>query len=242
MDDLGRRTNRLPAVMFGYFFLITTAIYTVKPAKDSLFLEFLGPQRLPYAFLLTAVLMGLAVSVNARLMEGVRRSRLLSLTLGGFAATGALFWLVIRQDNPWPWLFLLLYSWGDILMVTAITQYWIFINDLFNPREAKRRLGFFVGGGLLGGIAGSMIARFRPGGLVTESLIPVSAALLAGSILVVILADRSARRPTAQEPRAAADRPREKVGFAGSFALVRKNRYSRAISQSGVFADEGFKA
>jgi ATP/ADP translocase len=65
---------------------------------------------------------------------------------------------------------------------------------------------------------------------VTESLLPVSAALLATAILVVILADRSARRPSAEEPRSAADRPREKVGFAGSFSLVRKNRYLLLLS------------
>ncbi len=227
-----RRLNGtwLPPAMFGYFFLITTAIYTVKPAKDSLFNAVLGPSRLPYAFLLTAVLMGLTVSVNARLMDRFRRPRLLSLSLGFFALTGLLFWIVIRQGTPWPWIFLLIYCWGDILLVTSITQYWIFINDLFNPREAKRRIGFFVGGGLLGGIAGSMVARFRPGHLETESLILVGALVLAGSIPLVLLVGRFARRPSQDEVQARATRRREKVGFAASLSLIKKSRYLLLLS------------
>jgi ATP:ADP antiporter, AAA family len=220
----------LPPVMFGYFFLITTAVYTVKPAKESLFLSVLGPERLPYAFLMTAVLMGLTVSINARLTKRLRRAKLLSLSLAFFALSGGLFWLIIRQDKPWPWIFLFIYCWGDLLMATSITQYWIFINDLFNPREAKRRLGFFVGGGLLGGIAGSMVARFWPAWLRTESLILVSAVILAVSILIVWLVDKFARRPSQEEAGGKSETPGERVGFAGSFSLVRKQPYLLLLS------------
>jgi AAA family ATP:ADP antiporter len=231
MTDKRRvETKWLAGFMFGYFFLITSAIYTVKPAKESLFLTFLGKERLPYAFLLTALLMGIAVSVNARLLERFKRRLYLSLSLGFFAATGVVFWLIIRQPAPWPWVFLMVYSWGDILMATSITQFWILINDLFAPREFKRRIGFFVGGGLLGGIAGSMIARFRPGHLGPEGLILVSAIVLAGCLLIILLADKIMRRPIQDEARGQAGPGRETVGFAKSFSLVKKSRYLLLLS------------
>jgi AAA family ATP:ADP antiporter len=223
-------TKWLAAFMFGYFFLITSAIYTVKPAKESLFLTFLGNERLPYAFLLTAVLMGITVSVSARLLERLKRRLYLSLSLGFFAGTGVVFWLIIRQKAPWPWVFLLVYCWGDMLMATSIPQFWILINDLFAPREFKRRIGFFVSGGLLGGIAGSMIARFRPGHLEPEGLILVSALVLAGCLLIVLLAGSVTGRPIQEEARGQSGARRETVGFAQSFSLVKKSRYLLLLS------------
>lgn len=215
--------------MFVYFSLVTFSIYVVKPAKESLFLDYLTKKRLPYAFLLTAILMGLAVSLNSRLLRRVNRPVYITSTLAFFAVSGLVFWLSIRGASPWKWTFLLLYSWGDILMVTAITQFWIFVNDLFRPREAKRKVGFLVSGGLLGGIAGSLIARYRPLHMRTESLVLAGPVLLVLCIVIVLVVQRTSRQEVKEDDKSAELR-REKVGFAQSLALIRKNRYLLLLS------------
>jgi ATP/ADP translocase len=219
----------LSLLMFAYFSLVTFSIYVVKPAKESLFLDYLTKKRLPYAFLLTAILMGLAVSLNSRLLRRVNRPLYITSTLTFFAISGLVFWLFIRGTSPWPWTFLLLYSWGDILMVTAITQFWIYVNDLFRPREAKRKVGFLVSGGLLGGIAGSLVARFRPFQLRTESLVLAGPVLLMFCIVIVLVVRRISRQEAKDGEKAAAPK-REKVGFAQSLALLRKSRYLLLLS------------
>lgn len=226
----GSPLSPLSVLMFTYFGLITFSIYMVKPAKESLFLQTLSKSRLPYAFLLTAVLMGLAVSLNSRLLRRINRPLYLSSSLALFAASGLVFWLIIRGASPWKWTFLLLYSWGDILMVTTITQFWIFVNDLFSPREVKRKVGYFVSGGLLGGIAGSLVVLSQKQlGLGSESLILTGSLLLVFCIIIVLfvrrIPDRSSRADEKEQAPA-----REKVGFVQSLGLIRKNRFLVLLS------------
>ncbi|MEW5900870.1 MAG: Npt1/Npt2 family nucleotide transporter [Acidobacteriota bacterium] len=221
--------SRAALWMFLYFFLIALSIYIVKPVKESLFLDRLGKNRLPYAFLLTAVLMGLAVAVNSRLIRRVNRFFFVSLSLGFFILTGLIFWGLAVGSSPPRWVFLLLYSWGDVLMVTTITQFWILINDLFNPREVKRRIGFFVSGGLLGGIGGSLIARLGPGQLGTENLILLCPAVLT-LCLAIILNRRRSRLTIPENDWVRPAKREEKVGFFQSLSLLRKNRYLLLLS------------
>jgi AAA family ATP:ADP antiporter len=226
----GLSTAPLSWLMFIYFGLVTFSIYMVKPAKESLFLDSLSKSRLPYAFLLTAILMGLAVSLNSRLLKKVNRPLYLSLSLGLFAFSGAGFWLLIRGPSPWPWTFLLLYSWGDILMVMSITQFWIFINDLFSPREVKKKVGFLVNGGLLGGIAGSLVAlsqtRLHLG---SEGLILAGSILLIPCFLIVFLVQRIPGK-VAREDEKNESAKKEKVGFLQSLAILRKSRFLLLLS------------
>jgi len=224
-----RAHSPLSVLMFFYFSLVTFSIYVIKPAKTSLFLEYLKKEKLPYAFLLTAMLMGLAVSLNSRLLKRVKRSIYIISSLAFFIISGLVFWLFIRGPSPWRWTFLLLYSWGDILMVTAITQFWILVYDLFRPREAKRNVGFLVSGGLLGGIAGSLVALYRPLHLGSKGLVLVGPVLLLPCIVIILVVQWVSRQETKEEDKAAAPR-REKVGFAQSMALLRKNRYLLLLS------------
>jgi AAA family ATP:ADP antiporter len=115
------------------------------------------------------------------------------------------------------------------MMVTTITQFWIFVNDIFRPRETKRQVGFLVSGGLLGGIAGSLIARYRPFHLPAENLVLVGSVLLVLCIGIVLLVHRISRREPREDERAAASK-KEKVGFTQSLALLRKSRYLLLLS------------
>ncbi len=236
-SNLKPAETRLSNLMFAYFFLATLSIYVIKPAKESLFMDALGKSRLPYAFLLTAILMGLTVAANSRLVQRVYRPVYVSSTLGFFILTSFVFWALIHRPAPWPWIFLLFWSWADILLVTTITQFWIMVNDLFSPREAKRRIGFLVSGGILGGIAGSLIAFFRPARLETENLILVCSAILAVCTLIVYLVWRNAPPEAGEEAEGKAGRRKEeKAGLIRSFALLRENRYMLYLSGMMIVA------
>ncbi len=225
------RPVRTPSwLMFLYFFMIMLCLYIVIPVKKSLFLDYLGKQKLPYAYLLTAVLIGFFVSINSRLLQRLRRSLYLSFSLGFFMGSIVLFWLLFSQQHPWPWIFLLFWSWADIFMVTAITQFWIFVNDLFEPREAKRRIGFFVSGGLLGGLGGSLVARFRPGHLETQNLILICPFLLAICLVIVMALRRLEVKRGKDEPGRIPGQKKTKIGYVQSFLLLKKNHYLLLLS------------
>ena len=73
----GRRT----ILMFSYVFLIIASLLVVKPVRNSLFLTAFGPQQLPYAFILAALVSALVASLYARLASRFALDRLISVWL-----------------------------------------------------------------------------------------------------------------------------------------------------------------
>jgi AAA family ATP:ADP antiporter len=163
-------------------------------------------------------------------VQRMNRPLYLSLSLGFFSAGNLVFWLLVNRPSPRPAIFFLLYSWGDIFLVTAVTQFWIFVNDLFYPREAKKRIGFFVSGGLLGGVGGSLIALFRPGGIQTEGLILAGPAALLLCILIILFVSRLWARETTPEAAPNPEKRPDRAGFFQSLSLLKSHRYLLLLS------------
>jgi len=158
-------------LLFCYFFLITSSAYIIKPVKLSLFLDQLSFDKLPYAYLLTAVFMGIFVGLNTKLLRVMERHIYISLCLGFFIVNLLLFWFFFRME--WKWLSMVYWLWSEIFMVTTVTQFWILVNDIYSLRQAKRLVGFLVSGGLLGGICGALLSSLLAGILRTENLLLV---------------------------------------------------------------------
>jgi len=214
--------------IFFYFFLITFPAYIIKPVKVSLYLSWFTNARLPYAYLLTAVVIGFVVALNTRLLNRFERRRYISLSQLFFMANLVAFWFLFKLH--WPWLSLLYWLWSDIFIATSVTQFWIAVNDIYNPHQARRLVGFFVSGGLLGGIGGSILASRLAKTIGTENLLLVCPAIIFLSMAVVN--GLYARQPKEKvaEGRAAPGEKKKPTGYLESFNLVRKSRYLLLLS------------
>lgn len=175
-------------LMFFYFFLIQVSAYIIEPVKISLYLRWLTADRLPYAYLLSALLIGLAVALNSELLQRIRRVHYLAFSLLFFISTLILFWFLFRAH--WPWLSLIYWFWSDLFMVTSTTQFWILVNDLYHPHQAKRLIGFLVSGGLLGGVTGSLLASRLARHLGTENLLLICPVLLLFCLVIIYFYSR----------------------------------------------------
>ncbi len=141
---------------FFYFFLITAPYYIIKPIRNASYLDRLGDERLPLAYLLTAIIMGLIVNLHSRLQVKLPRYLLIISSLVFFLGNILLFWWLFQRDYAWvPTVF---WVWANIFAVVLVTQFWILVNDVFNPREARRLIGLIGSGGILGAILGSLLA------------------------------------------------------------------------------------
>ena len=147
--------ERVAILLFFYFFLITAPFTIVKSVRQGSFLDDLGANNLPYAYA-TAILVGLVVALHARLQTRLSRRSLLVSTLAFFLLT-ALIFETLFAETDWKWLSLVYWFWANIFAVVITTQFWILVNDIFNPREAKRLIGFFGSGGILGGVVGGLL-------------------------------------------------------------------------------------
>ncbi|MDD8015558.1 MAG: hypothetical protein PHX45_07675, partial [Acidobacteriota bacterium] len=222
---VGARPEELPSalMMFFYFFLLTASIYIVKPVKVSLYLKWLKADGLPYAYLVTALLMGFFVTLNSRLIQRMRRQVYISWSLGFFILSLCLFWALFRLQ--WRWLSIIFWFWSDLFIVTSVTQFWILINDIYAPRQAKRLVGFLVSGGLLGGIAGALLATTLASLLKTEGLLLVCPLLLAVCLVIVNRVHGIAGPGELFEARGSGGTRKTEVGYLDSFRLFRRHRY-----------------
>lgn len=181
------------ALMFGYIFLVISALMIVKPVASAMFLSTFGATRLPMAFIVVAVF---AVSVSSLYAHWLRRLdffRLVIRTLQTCIACMAIFWLAMfASEVRGPTVFVF-YIWVALAGLILVSQFWLLANSIFNPREAKRLFGVVGAGAIAGGIAGGYTTNLLAGWLGGANLI-----LLAGLCLSVciLLAKRLYRDTT----------------------------------------------
>jgi hypothetical protein len=81
-----------------------------------------------------------------------------------------------------------------------VSWFWSVLNERFDPRTARQRIGWIAGGGAAGGLAGGLLAeRWAQAGLSVLALLPALAMLhVAGALLLRPLGRPPATPPTAQ--------------------------------------------
>jgi ATP/ADP translocase/HEAT repeat protein len=215
-------------LLFLYFFLITCSAYIIKPVKISNFLESLNSEHLPIAYLSTAIVIGFVVSLNTKLLSAVKRNVYISSNLVFFIVSLVLFWFLFQKE--WSWLSLIYWVWCDIFTITTVTHFWILVNDIYHPRQAKRLIGFLVSGGLLGGIAGSLLARFLAQSLGTTNLLLICPLLLLFCLPIVFILHIYPEEPQDGKTKETLSKEVSKTGYLESFRIIRKSRYLLILS------------
>jgi len=226
--DIRQKEFSSSLVLFFYFFLITSATYVIKPVKISLYLEWLSFGNLPWAYLLTALFVGFFVSLNSKLLHKINRRVYISLSLVFFIVTLLLFWWLFKVD--WKWLSLVFWFWADIFTATSVTQFWILVNDTYNPRQTKRLVGFLVSGGLSGGIAGALLVSLLAKAFRTEDLLLTCPVVLSVCLILVIFLRSPKTSKGETEKKGLKDSARMKTGYAKSFRMFISNRHLVLLS------------
>ena len=217
----------LAFAFFAYFFLITAPFYVIKPIRDASFLDELGSRNLPWAYA-TALIVGLLVALHSKIQARLSRSGLVLGSLAVFVLTCLAFWRIFPLG--WKWLPLAFWMWANMFVIVLVTQFWIVVNDVFNPREAKRLIGFFGSGGILGGIVGALLTGLlaRPDNA-TRLLLPASL-LLACSALPVLAIFKRQKRNGRASASAAIPATEGKAGFKACLDTVRGDGYLRLLA------------
>ena len=148
LQKLGLRASFL----FVNFFLIITALYQLKPASRSLFIEALGAERLPYVWIITALTMVVFITYYNRLVARHSRFNVVLGTCLTISSLLVLFRFLITL--PGPAVAVSFYVFVDILSVVLVEQFWSLTSSIYTTREGKSWYGFVGTGGLIGGIAG----------------------------------------------------------------------------------------
>jgi AAA family ATP:ADP antiporter len=252
--DIRPGESRAALSLFAYFFLITFTIYIIKTVKETLLIG-INPRLWPYPDLITVGLIGFVIALNTRLLNRLPRRVHASRTVVFFASNLLLFWfvfdmasrnmvlsptvdssgflgvvpLLVGIRNSWPAPVIVFSFWSDIFIATSVTHFWIAVNDVFHPHQAKRTVGFFVTGGLLGGISGALLSWLLARIIGPANLLLVCPVVLTLTLAVIrIVYGQAKKAPESTDSDQAQTFPR--VGYLESLRTVRRTPYLRILA------------
>jgi AAA family ATP:ADP antiporter len=182
--------HELPALgwAFSYFFLLLCSYYILRPLRDTLAVD-TGTQALQWLFTATFVAMLALVPLFGWLCKRLPRAKVLPAVYAFFAANLLLFSLRLNAA--------VFFVWLSVFNLFVVSVFWSFMSDVFDTAQAARLYGSIAAGGSCGAIAGPLIAATAP----LASLLLISAALLAATIVCILMLARWSRRyPRPQEP------------------------------------------
>ena len=215
-------------LFFFYFFLITAPHTIIKSLRNAVFLDSLDKDALPYAYLLTALLTGIVVALHTSLQQRFSKLKLIQFSLLFFILTAFLFWALL--PSRYLWLPMIYWIWANLMVVVLMAHFWLTVNEVYNPREIKRLVGFLGSGGILGGIAGGLLTSIMAGSALSGYLLVFAAFLLGGGMVLVAeifrrrIQSNNGTEETGSPPEDK-EKPPSQPGWENAFSSLKKHPY-----------------
>ncbi|HEY3667923.1 MAG TPA: Npt1/Npt2 family nucleotide transporter [Polyangiaceae bacterium] len=157
-------------------FLLLTAYYLLKTAREPLILLHGGAEVKSYAAAGQALLLLVFVQVYGVVAKRVGRMRLLLGVYLFFASNLLIFAALARTSVQVAVPF---YLWVGVYNYTSIAQFWAFASDVYTPEQGKRLFAVLGIGSSVGAVAGAQVAK---------SLVPFGPqALMFGAALLLLV-------------------------------------------------------
>jgi AAA family ATP:ADP antiporter len=207
-------------------FLILTAYYVIKPAREALILVQPGGAEIKsYATALQVVLLAAAVPAYGALATRLARRRLVNVFTALFIGCLPLFYLAaqagMRVGVPF-------FLWIGVFSLMGIAQFWAYANDLYTPESGKRLFAFIAFGASSGAVFGAFVSGDLIDLLGVNALLLVAGAILAVSLILFNLIDLRARKTQVVPAHTKAPEPR--VGGRNPYSLVLRSHYLLLIA------------
>jgi AAA family ATP:ADP antiporter len=196
----GIRTGEglLAWLFFVDFLILTTVHFAAKTVRQATFIDALGAENLPWVYLAVAAI---SLPVLVAYSRAAARVRLPMLILGGtlLHVFGLVFFFYLFGLGH-RWVAALYYVWLGMAFAIAVSQFWTYANQAFDPRQARRLFAFIGAGGLLGAMLGGLVAAGVTRVAGTRFTLLAAAALMLTVPVLVVLIERS-RGPMMPAPR-----------------------------------------
>ena len=223
--DVRPGERRRVAAMFSLLGLIIATSYILKPVRSSLFLSQFGSERLPYVYILVALVLGVVAFAFARWAPRANLPRLFTGAAYFFAANLVFFWLA--TTSGWWWTGFVFYVWVSIFTALMPSLFWLLANYVFYANEGRRLFPVVMAGGLFGSIVGGAATSVLVGFIGTPGLLLTAAGLLVG-IAALIRTNAAHERERMSERRAEIAREEKSRAVRSDenpWTLVARSRY-----------------
>lgn len=225
--DIREGERRYALAGFFSLFGILCAHQLLETARDALFLASIPASKLPWMYIVIAVLAsGIAWVQRFGKHAGTQDCRPLSgwLVVSAGITTG--FYFLIQNET-----FLTLsslYVWTSVMSAVILVSLWTLAGTAFSTPQARRIFPFLGAGSVLGAIVGTGIARYLTSVLSARSLVLAAAValLVTGLLIVPWLHDKNAT----SEDRSERNESERRASVNRAFS----SRYARAIALLAV--------
>ncbi len=154
---------------FFYLFFLMVSFIAAKSLRDATFLNTYGAVSLPIIYLLLTLTVAISAIFYNRLTEKFSCKMLFFSSLGGMLFLQLVFFVLYLSAWSWvPFVFYFFVASYGIL----ISQFWLFLGQSYDIRQARRLMVVIGAGGILGALAGGFMVRW------VTSLFPVHFLLL----------------------------------------------------------------
>ncbi|MCB2230927.1 HEAT repeat domain-containing protein [bacterium] len=206
--DIRRGELGLTLLMLVNILAIMITYYFLKPARDSLFLTKFDADRLPWVFILTALVAAPIVTMYSRAGHRLKLHQLINTT--SLLIIGSLVFFYFFIKLPYPWVPYAFYVWVSIYGALTTSQFWLLANGVYTASQAKRifpflGLGAIVGAWVGGELTSLLLKQFEVIGLGIENLLLFCAGFLAISIVLTNLVRRKRREELEEQSRPGKD-------------------------------------
>jgi len=202
-------------------FLLLTAYYLLKTAREPLILLHGGAEVKSYAAAGQALLLLVFVQVYGFVAKRVGRMRLLLGVYLFFASNLLIFAALARTSFPVAVPF---YLWVGVYNYTSIAQFWAFASDVYTPEQGKRLFAVLGIGSSVGAVVGAQVAKslvpFGPQALM------FGAALLLGVCCALLIWVNTRVEP----PAVAQAQEQQPLAQESAFSLLRHDKYLLLIA------------
>lgn len=232
---IGHGEGKLAFLAFSYLFLIAAPNTIINALRTTHFVWLMNVDKLPVAYLIAAVVTGLFVYLFSILQGRGSIFSIISWSLVFFSVSALVVHAILQTkfgqaSAVFPYVY---WTWASLLIVVAITGFWMTVNEIYNPREARRLLGLLNTGGILGGIFGGLLVGLFSRGALGQWLLPLASAMLFACALVLRAIHKTQAGPVPGEDGAPAPsvRPKgRKEGFLDSLESIKTNRLLTLIA------------
>ena len=209
-----------------------------KAVRDALYLATFPVEHLPYFFLASGLLSGLAVSAYTRLSARFSPQRVVPALAVVSAISMPLLWVAVRTGSPAA--VAVLYVWTTISASFLVSGFWAVLGERFDPRSARQLFGLVGAATTLGGLLGGLGAHALLRGMDAETLLLPLGAL---DLLTALAIGRLAPPQPAKEQVAPSVGTR-RGGLREGIAEIARSSYLRdvallvgALTVAGTLAD-----
>lgn len=167
--DLSAQEFKRFGMLSGIFLFIIGSYWLMRPLKDALFMDIVGPFSIPTAKILSFFFIATLILGYSKLVDLVEKHKLIYIICGAYAVMFLIFGYLLAHptiglankvaspDRILGWaIYLGIESFGSIV----VALFWSFVASTTETASAKRGYGLIIAGAQIGSIAGPTLATY----------------------------------------------------------------------------------